>query len=112
MLKAKGTFMGHLHGRDVLVHKGQTISDDHPIARAYPSLFEDPSPDIKMWDDPASGVEEATVNPGEVRSITPRPEVNDTLSIKDLRIIAKHETGKDYGTKEDLIHRILRHRGE
>lgn len=106
MKVAKNSFFAVHNGADFLVHAGDTIDDNHPVARNHPDHFKEAGPKIK-WD---GGVEEATVNPGQQRTAMPRPLANETVSVADLRIIAKHETGKDYGTKEDLIKRIQAHR--
>ncbi len=59
-------------GRQVL-RKGQTISEDHPLFRERPDLFElaDPTPQLAVrTDDPP--IERGTRAPGERRPATSR----------------------------------------
>lgn len=63
-------------GRQVL-RKGQTISEDHPLFRERPDLFElaDPTPQLAVRDTPGSDeppVERGTRAPGERRPATSR----------------------------------------
>lgn len=112
MLTANDSFAGEFGGVPFVVRKGQTIDGDHPIAKKYAANFSEPTPSF-TWHGPSEdlAVEEATVNPGEVRHVVPAPDqgvelVDDSYTLPQLRQIATSETGKGFGDKDTLIKRI------
>lgn len=62
MLRAKQSFAPDAHR---IVGVGQTIDENHPIAKQFPNMFEPVQPDIR-W-------ETATASPGPVRHVVPAP---------------------------------------
>ncbi len=98
VLRAKDSFAGTYEGRTFIVAKGQTIDEDHPVARDNPEMFAEVGADIRY----VPRTEQATAAPNELRHVVPAPVVNNDLSAMSPTPSEEEETAEEE-TEPELV---------